>query len=98
MAGGGAVQRLAARGEEWRVAAQADAVCGFRRDVGLGEGERVPVGGADVQPIAWGGDLAVLQWAREHGCPWGDTCGGHGVAVGARAWLRVGHGNVCVCC
>ena len=23
---------------------------------------------------SWAGQLEVLKWARERGCPWGDTC------------------------
>ena len=39
------------------------------------------------------GRLEVLQWAREHHCPWGDACafadeGGH---IEALQWLREHH-------
>ena len=46
--GGGAGRQPAARGEEFGGAAQAQRVCRVRRAAGLGEGERVPVGGGDV--------------------------------------------------
>ena len=55
----------------------------------------MPVVLADVCGAAEGGHLSVLQWAREHGCPWDEwTCNlkgaPGGVGVGAGAPLPVG--------
>ena len=49
----------------------------------VGSEAPLPLDQADESSAAAGGHLAVLQWAREHGCPWGaGTCeqaagGGH---------------------
>ena len=42
----------------------------FRRAAGVGEGQWVPVGAANVRGAAAGGHLDVLMYAREHDCPW----------------------------
>jgi hypothetical protein len=74
-----AVRRAAAQGDipalEWVVAAGADLL-------------------ADPKVCAmaaYGGQLAVLQWARQHGCPWDwRTCGGaaRGGHLGVLQWAR----------
>jgi hypothetical protein len=43
--------------------------------VGVGAKARLFVGCGDVLRAVEGGDLAVLQWARKHDCPWNQmTC------------------------
>jgi hypothetical protein len=36
-----------------------------------------------LRPAAQGGNLEVLRWAREHGCPWDETEGIHPGLSGA---------------
>ena len=48
---------------------------------------------ATCNSIVHGGHLAVLKWAREHGCPWGHVCayaaaGGH---LKMLQWAREHH-------
>ena len=59
----------------------------FRRSAGVGEGQRVPVGGANVRGGAAGGHLDALMYAREHDCPWSEQ---NVLCVGRRAWAPCG--------
>ena len=59
--------------------------------VEVGAGARLPVGLPDVCMAARGGHLEVLQWARQHGCPWNEgtsqaaAMGGH---LAVLQWAR----------
>ena len=74
--GGGGGLRPAARGGERGRGVQARGVVRVRRGASVGEGQRVFVKRRDVACAAESGHLAVLRWAREHGCHWdSDTRG-----------------------
>jgi len=52
-------------------------------DAEAGAGARLPVGFSDRCAYAAGdGHLEILQWAREHDCPWDEYTGTHAAASG----------------
>jgi len=52
--------------DEWTCPCAAQAPGG----VAVGAGERLPVERMDMFVVAQEGQLELLKWAREHGCPW----------------------------
>ena len=89
---GAAVPQARLRGSDRRGETQRRGLRRVRQDAGLGENERVPVGGKGVCVAAQEGHLEVLQWAREHDCPWDAmTCKAQGGHLEVLQWAREHH-------
>ena len=57
----------------------------------MGAGARLPVGHEDMRLAAYLGQLEVLKWAREQGCPWDSWTCYHAAAGGhleVEQWAR----------
>jgi len=61
----------------------------------VGAGARLPVGRVDVRTAARSGHLRVLQWAREHHCPWNWATPARPLRAGTWRLLRWARGHDC---
>ena len=61
----------------------------------MGAGARLPGGRIHLHYAARGGHLEVLQWAREHHCPWNESTCQHAAAGGHLEVLRWARENGC---